>query len=259
MAQADLIGCLAGASLAAVLGLVFGSFATMLAHRLAAGGNLFGRRSACPACGTTLGARDLVPLLSWALARGRCRSCAAPIGWRYPAIEATTAVAFVAAWWAAGGFGLGFAAMAVLAVALVAMSAVDLQEGWLPDPLQAVAAAAGVLWRLQAGGDPAMTALDVALGVVVLGGAGLAVRWGFRALRGREGFGLGDVKLLAVAGLWLGLGPAPMLLMLGGAGGVVLALGWRALGRGAEFPLGPPLAFALYLLVVWPPLGGLLA
>ncbi|MCA8967977.1 MAG: prepilin peptidase, partial [Planctomycetes bacterium] len=91
------------------------------------------------------------------------------------------------------------------------------------------------------------------------GGAGLAVRWGFRLLRGREGFGLGDVKLLAVAGLWLGLVPAPMFLILGGASGALLALAWRAGGRGAEFPLGPALALALYVLLVVPGLADLLA
>ncbi len=247
-----------GAMLAGVLGLVFGSFATMLAHRMAHGGDVLGRRSACPSCKATLTVRDLVPLLSWALQRGRCRHCAAPIGRRYPAIELACAVAFLGAWWVSGGLDLSFVLLAALSVVLVAMSAVDLEQGWLPDPLQAAAAVLGIAWRLTAA-DPAAAALDMALGVLVLGGAGLAVRWSFRLLRGREGFGLGDVKLLAVAGLWLGLAPAPMFLILGGGGGALLALVWRAGGRGAEFPLGPALALALYLLLVFPELGRLLA
>jgi len=247
-----------GALLALILGLVFGSFATMLAHRLASGGDVAGRRSSCPSCGVTLGARDLVPLFSWLFLRGRCRHCAAPIGWRYPAIEAVCALAFVAAWWSGGGFGLGFALLAALAVVLIAMSAVDFEQGWLPDPLQAAAAVLGVVWRLS--GEAASVALlDMALGAAVLGGAGLAVRWGFRPPRGREGFGMGDVKLLAVAGLWLGLAPAPMFLVLGGGAGALLALGWRAAGRGAEFPLGPPLALALYVLLIVPALASLLS
>lgn len=254
----DLAADWPGAILACLLGLVFGSFATMLAHRLAHGGNVLGRRSACPACGTSLAARDLVPLLSWAVQRGRCRHCAAAIGWRYPATELACAIAFLAAWWVSGGLGLSFALLAALSVALIAMSAVDLKQGWLPDPLQAAAALLAVIWRLT-GDDPAVAALDMALGAAVLGGAGLAVRWGFRLLRGREGFGLGDVKLLAVAGLWLGLVPAPMFLVLGGGAGALLALVWRATGRGAEFPLGPALALALYLLLTFPALGRLLA
>ena len=119
-------GSVPGLVLAGVLGLVFGSFATMLSHRLASGGDVAGRRSACPSCGARLGVRDLVPLFSWLFLRGRCRHCAAAIGWRYPAVEAVCALAFVAAWWAAGGFGAAFALLAALAVVLVAMSAVDL-------------------------------------------------------------------------------------------------------------------------------------
>ena len=245
-------------ALALGLGLVFGSFATMLAHRLAHGGNILGRRSACPSCEATLTARDLVPLLSWLAVGGRCRHCHAPIGWRYPATECVCALAFLGAWWTSGGLGLSFALLAGLAVALVAMSAVDLDQGWLPDPLQVVAAVLAPAWRLSAGQDVEGALLDMALGAAVLGGAGLVVRWSFRLLRGREGFGLGDVKLLAVAGLWLGLGAAPMFLVLGGGGGALLALGWSAGGRGAEFPLGPALALALYLLLVVPSLGRLL-
>ncbi|MDA0221359.1 MAG: prepilin peptidase, partial [Proteobacteria bacterium] len=167
-------GSVPGLVLAGVLGLVFGSFATMLSHRLASGSDVAGRRSACPSCGARLGVRDLVPLFSWLFLRGRCRHCAAAIGWRYPAVEAVCALAFVAAWWAAGGFGEAFALLAALAVVLVAMSAVDLAQGWLPDPLQVAAAVLAVLWRLSSD-DPAAALTDAALGAAVLGGAGLAV------------------------------------------------------------------------------------
>ena len=255
----DMLAGWPGALLAVILGLVFGSFATMLAHRFATGGDLLGRRSACPACESALGVRDLVPLLSWLAARGRCRHCGVAIGWRYPAIEAATALGFLGAWWAADGSVLAFVLLAGVALVLVAVSAVDLDRGWLPDPLQAVAALLALAWRFALPGDATAEALDMALGVLVLGGTGLAVRWGFRLLRGREGFGLGDVKLLAVAGLWLGLGPAPMLLVLAGLGGALLALVWRAAGLGREFPLGPPLALALYLLLLFPALGRLAA
>lgn len=248
-----------GALLAAILGLVFGSFATMLSHRFASGGDVLGRRSACPACGVTLAARDLVPLLSWFMARGRCRHCGVAIGWRYPAIEAATALAFLGAWWSVGGIGPAFAVLAALAVVLVAMSAVDLARGWLPDPLQLAAALLALVWRLALPGDLPADALDMAVGAGILGGIGLALRWGFRLLRGREGFGLGDVKLLAVAGLWLGFVPAPMLLVLAGLGGALLASGWRMAGLGREFPLGPPLALALYVILLVPWLGTVLA
>lgn len=248
-----------GGALAVVLGLVFGSFATMLAHRMADGGDVLGRRSACPSCGARLGVADLVPLFSWAWMRGRCRHCGIAIGWSYPAIEALTALAFLAAWWRSGDLGPEFALLAALGLTLIAMSVVDLRQGWLPDPLQVAAAVLGVLWRVVEDGQGVAVALDAALGIVVLGGAGLTVRWGFRLLRGREGFGLGDVKLLAVAGLWLGLAPAPMFLILGGASGALLAIVWRATGRGAEFPLGPALALALYLLLIWPGIATLLA
>ena len=248
-----IFGGAADALLVALLGCIFGSFATMLIHRLPSNDrSVMGRRSACPACGTVLGIRDLVPVLSWCFSRGRCRHCQAGIGWRYPLTEALVALVFLGAWWAADGFGPAFFLLASLGLVLVIMSAIDLEYGYLPDPLQVVAFLLGLAWRFAFPGDPAQEGLDALLGILALGGTGLAVRWGFRLLRGREGFGLGDVKLLAVAGLWLGLGPAPLYLIVAGLGGAAFALIWRKLGGGREFPLGPALALALFLALIFP-------
>jgi prepilin signal peptidase PulO-like enzyme (type II secretory pathway) len=245
---------------AVFLGCIFGSFATMLIHRLPSQEHsALGSRSACPACGEKLGVRDLVPVLSWCLSKGRCRHCQARIGWRYPLTEVVTALVFLAAWWAVDGFGLAFFLLAALGLTLVIMSAIDLEHGYLPDPLQIAAFLLGLVWRFTAPGDLAHQALDALLGIVALGGTGLLVRWGFRLLRGREGFGMGDVKLLTVAGLWLGLGPAPLYLIAAGLGGAVFALIWRRLGGGREFPLGPALALALFFALVFPDAARLLS
>lgn len=244
----------ADAVLAAFLGCIFGSFATMLIHRIPSQDrSAWGGRSACPKCDAVLGIRDLVPVLSWCLSRGgRCRHCQASIGWRYPLTEVATALVFTGAWWASAGFGLPFFLLAALGLTLVVMSAIDLEHGYLPDALQITALLLGLVWRFMAPGDPLHQALDALLGIVALGGTGLLVRWGFRLLRRREGFGLGDVKLLAVAGLWLGLGPAPLYLIAAGLGGAVFAVIWRQLGGGREFPLGPALALALFLALIFP-------
>lgn len=109
----------------------------------------------------------------------------------------------------------------------------------------------GLVWRFTALVDLVQQALDALLDIIALGGTGLLVRWGFHLLRGREGFGMGDVKLLTVAGFWLGLGPAPLYLIAAGLGGAVFALIWRQLGRGREFPLGPALALALFFAFIF--------
>tara|TARA_B100000676_G_scaffold116622_1_gene116054 strand:- start:6230 stop:6958 length:729 start_codon:yes stop_codon:yes gene_type:complete len=235
-----------------VLGAVFGSFASMLPHRMPHGLDLLGRRSACPSCETPLGARHLFPVLCCCLSRGRCRLCQSPVSWRYPLTEVAMVVAFLGVWWVSGGIGIGFSVLAALAFVLLVMSVIVLEHGYLPDSLQAAAAVLAVVWHALPAPELVAQALDSVLGLAVLGGAGLAVKWGFQKLRGRDSFGPGDVKLLAVAGLWLGLGPAPLNLVASGLGGTALAIVWQRAGLGREFPLGPSLALVLYLRVLFP-------
>jgi leader peptidase (prepilin peptidase)/N-methyltransferase len=230
--------------LGALLGLVVGSFLATLVLRLPRGEGP-GGRSRCDACGIRLGPAELVPLLSYAAARGRCRRCGAAIDWRHPAIEAAAGLvgglAFLAAPWPAALAG------ALLGWALVALIALDCEHHWLPDVITLPLLAAGLLL----GAAPPLERL---LGAALGGGLLLLLRLGYRRLRGREGLGLGDVKLMAALGGWLGAAAIPALLL--GASSLGFGLIGLARLRGepvsaaSRIPLGACLgavAFPLWL------------
>ena len=235
----------AEAVVVAVVGLALGSLASLLAYRLPRGLPVGRTRSRCPACGTTLTPRDLVPLVSWLAARGRCRHCGTATGWRYPAIEAATALPALAAW-ALLGARPEAVCLAVLAAALMAAAAADLDQRILPDATLLAAAAAGLAWRALTGGTWAEAALSAGL----LAGLGLGLRAWFTRRRGVEALGLGDVKLMAVAGLWLPLAAVPAFLVLAGTVGTLMGLAWQRRHGARQFPFGPALAFGLYATVL---------
>jgi leader peptidase (prepilin peptidase) / N-methyltransferase len=205
-------------------------------------------RSACDTCATPLGVLDLVPLASFALQRGRCRYCGQPIGWFHPAIELAA---------------LGVSAWAVLACQTpqqvwigCALGWVLLTLGWidvvwllLPDVLTLPLLLAGL-------GVAVVTAPDTifwhALGAAggYLGLRAVAVT--YRALRGREGMGAGDAKLLAAAGAWLGIDALPWVVLLAALAGLAVAGVAAAAGRSVHastaVPFGAFLAAAFWLL-----------
>lgn len=232
----------------ALAGLAFGSFASALSYRLPRGMDVVSDRSRCPRCQAVLAARDLLPLLSWILAGGRCRHCRAPISWRYPAIELATAALFAAAWWRGQGDLATASLLAVTMFGLVVIVVADLEGGIIPDlALLGLLPVAG-LWRWHGGGDWLDGAIGAALGL----GLSWTARWAFRRWRGRDGLGLGDVKFLGLAGLYLGVTGLGPLLALSGVLGLAVGLIWRLAGRGAAFPLGPALCAALGLGLFWP-------
>jgi len=240
-------GLLAGL-LAVLLGLVFGSFATAASYRLPRLLPLASARSICPGCGRILGGWDLIPLLSWLRNGGRCRHCGQPVSWRYPAIEATTAALFVVIWWRAG-VDLGQLALLWLtATGLVVITVADFEAGIIPDAVLLVLApvALGLRWLT---GQDVVEALATAVVAMALA---FALRNGFRRLRGYDGLGMGDVKFLGVAGLYLGALHMAGFIILAGLLGVVLGLGWRLSGRGATFPFGPALTLSLLLGILFP-------
>ena len=234
----------------ALLGLIFGSFATLVSHRLVAGGKIAVARSRCPACKTALGARDLIPLLSWLLAKGACRHCNAAIHWRYPAIEAATAILFLLVFWRAGPTP-EFIALALFATCFVIMAAVDFEHRIIPDEVQLAMAVLGLVRAFALLTTPLVEVLAGLLAGLFLGAA---LQKGYKWWRGRDGLGTGDVKFLCVAGIWLGAPGLAPLMLLSGLLGIATALLWRLLGRGEYFPFGPALGLATFLLVVFPEL-----
>jgi leader peptidase (prepilin peptidase)/N-methyltransferase len=226
-----------------------GSFLGVLIVRLPAGEPAFLSRSACPHCGAELAPRDLIPLLSFALLRGRCRRCGGAIGWFHPVVEiAATAVA-------------GWAALVdphadhlwidcLLGWTLMTLGWIDWRCMVLPDILTLPLALVGLVVTAIAQPD--------ALGAHAAGAAAgyfsfQAIAWCYGVLRGREGLGGGDAKLLAAAGAWLGWEALPWIVLLAALMGLCAALMLRL--RGVELradtalPFGTVLATSFW--IIW--------
>lgn len=233
--------------------LVAGSFIGVVIDRLPDGVPLSWRRSRCGVCGAALTARDLAPLASWLTARGRCRHCGAWIGWFYPAVE--LAALAVAAGALAVDRGVDAWIDALLGWWLLALGWIDWRRLVLPDvltlPLIALGLAAAWWWARD-------ELVDRAAGAA-LGYAGLwAVAWIYRHWRRREGLGLGDAKLLAASGAWVGASGLPSVLA-GGAAAALFAAGammlaGHRLDRHSALPFGPFLAAATWLVWLFGPI-----
>jgi leader peptidase (prepilin peptidase)/N-methyltransferase len=231
-----------------------GSFLGVLIRRLPAGLSIAWPRSRCPWCETRLSAPDLVPMLSWLAAGGRCRYCGHRLGWFYPGVElAAIAVALTAVAVDSGDDAwLG----CVLGWWLLTIGWIDARHWLLPDLLTLPLILAGL--AATAILDPEQLtnhAVGAALGYLSL----VAIAALYRALRGREGLGRGDAKLLTASGAWLGAAALPQvilaaaLLALAVAGCLQLA-GVR-LGMHSALPFGPFLAIATWLLWLFGPFG----
>ena len=205
--------------------------------------NLVVPRSACPACGHMITALENVPVVSWLALRGKCSACQAPISARYPIIEITGALLAVAAIIAFGATAKG-AAACVLLWTLLALTMIDADTQYLPDDLTLPLLWAGLL--VNVGG--VFTPLSSAVIGAVAGYLTLwSIYWLFKLIRGKEGMGYGDFKLLAALGAWLGWTMLPLIVLLSSAVGAVIGLALIAFkGRDHELPIpfGPYLAIA---------------
>lgn len=173
--------------------LAVGSFLNVVAARVPAGRSIVAPRSACGDCGAEIRPRDNVPVLSYLLLRGRCRSCAAPISLRYPALELGTA-AFAAACVAVFGPTVHALAAAVLCAALLTVSATDLERRVVPNAV--VLPAAALVLVLQLARDPSIE--------WPVAGLGAALFLFLAALAYPRGMGMGDVKLALLLGVGVG-------------------------------------------------------
>ncbi|MBD3237880.1 MAG: prepilin peptidase [Candidatus Eisenbacteria bacterium] len=243
----------AGLRLAAlfVIGLCLGSFVNVVIHRLPRGASLAGPRSRCPQCGATIAWYDNIPLLSYVLLRGRCRRCRHGISWRYPIVELLggllTVGTVLQAEWMGVGWGVGLARL-LFALALLAVIFIDLDLQIIPDWITLPGIAAGLL---SAAWGP-LGLVDALLGVLVGAGALLLLALGYRAATGRDGLGMGDVKLMAMVGAFLGWQGASATLLLGSLAGSAVGVALVLRGRGTRrtaLPFGTFLAPAAWVVL----------
>jgi leader peptidase (prepilin peptidase)/N-methyltransferase len=251
--------------LAFLFGLLIGSFLNVCIYRWPRDLSVVRPRSHCPACEKTIAWYDNIPLVSFALLGGRCRHCRARISARYPVVEAITALLFGYFVWSLGPTAAA-AKLCVFAAALVALVFSDIEERILPDELTlggilaglAFALAVptpedGVRWLLGLQGA-ADSLAGSALGAIVPAGCLWAAGWLYHKVRHREGLGLGDVKLVAMAGSFLGLYGALLTLLCGSIAGSILGYAYiRATGKDSatyELPFGTFLGAAALVVAV---------
>ncbi len=242
MAEPELI------AVAAAYGLVLGSFLNVVIHRVPRQMSLLKPPSHCPACGELIRWYDNIPVLSWLLLRGRCRRCGARISLRYPAVELTTALLLVAVV-ARFGVSVPAAAAMVLGALLVTLALIDLEHFLLPDVLTLPGIVAGLLFSLA---NALVRPLDALIGAAVGAALPYAVIVLYRMVRGVEGMGLGDVKLLAMIGAFLGWQGALLTLCLGACAGALVGIALVLAGRGkadTELPFGTFLSAAALLVL----------
>ena len=241
------------AVLLGLLGLVVGSFLNVCIYRLPRRESINWPGSHCTACNRALSWYENVPIVSWLALGGRCRTCGEPIPVIYPLVELITAALFVAGYWIYGWTPM-LAVRLVFACAMVVLFAIDLRHHLLPNVITLPGIVVGFLLSLFL--PPGWQASLIGL---IAGGAVLfAIAEGYYRLRGIEGLGMGDVKMLAMIGAFLGWKLMLVTLILASFAGSVIGVGIIALGRGgmkAALPFGTFLAVgALTASVVGDPL-----
>jgi leader peptidase (prepilin peptidase)/N-methyltransferase len=228
---------------ALVVGLVVGSFANVVIHRLPQGRSVVRPGSACPGCGSPIRWWDNIPVLSWIALRARCRRCGIHISARYPLVELANGLLYLAA---ARSLPPGAQAVATMAfvTALLVLSLIDLDHHLLPDAITLPFIAIGVLASLLPGPpSPLESALSAAGGFLAFAAIARAAEWHY----GEEALGQGDWKMAAMLGAFLGWRALLVTVFFACLVGAVVGLGLIAVGRGSRrshVPLGTFLGLA---------------
>jgi leader peptidase (prepilin peptidase) / N-methyltransferase len=244
-----------------VLGLVVGSFLNVCILRIPAGESIVRPESHCPKCNKAIAPYDNIPVISWLILGGRCRNCKTPISALYPIVESATGLLFLACMFAFGST-LSWLKWSAFCAILVVLAVTDLRERILPDKVNLTGGVIGLaLSAVIPVGDgtslwlashafafpppvPVLSVTDALLGAAL----GAGILWifaeGYFRLRGQEGMGLGDVKMMAMAGTFLGPKAIVLTIMAGAVLGSVLGAVFMLVRRtGSEYEL----PFGLFL------------
>jgi len=225
-----------------IAGSCIGSFLNVVIHRLPREESIVSPRSRCPACGRPIRSWENVPLLSYIALRGKCAGCGGRISWRYPAVELLTAVGFAAITWHAGNAWQAARDLVFFSL-LVPIAFIDIDHRIIPDELSLGGLAAGILLSFLPGGNWK----DGLLGGLLGGGILYGTAFLYEKIRGVEGMGGGDIKLIAMIGACLGWAGALATIFLGsliGAAGGLLAMRRGSQGLKTAIPFGPYLCVA---------------
>jgi leader peptidase (prepilin peptidase)/N-methyltransferase len=273
-----------GTILGGLLGFAFGSFLNVCLSRWPEGESIVAPRSHCRNCGRTLAWWENIPIVSWITLRARCRTCTARISWRYPSVELGIGVLWsIVAWQSLGDsfehlivLANPYAAIAIVLLKLIfvwllaALAILDAEHLWLPNRLTfagiGLGIIRGVVALVSAGGlfisnhGPLVAATYWLAGVILPAGLILLIRWTYWLIRRREGIGLGDAKLMAMLGAWLGLSGALLSFAIGVGLGALFALVLLAIPAArresntwlaAKLPLGTFLCIGGIISTLW--------
>jgi leader peptidase (prepilin peptidase)/N-methyltransferase len=238
-----------------VFGAIVGSFLNVCIVRIPKGDSIVDPPSRCPACNTAIRFYDNIPLISYLVLGGRCRSCGARISPRYLFVELLMACLAVALYYQFG-FSLSFLVSFIFVAALIVISFIDLDVRIVPDVISLPGIVAGLLFSVVArylvsdSSELIPSPLSALIGVLVGGGFLLALAWAYEAFTGVEGMGGGDVKLLAMIGAFLGWTAIPFTLFFASLTGSIIGLGFmisKGVGRRFALPFAPFLCLGALL------------
>jgi leader peptidase (prepilin peptidase) / N-methyltransferase len=238
---------------AALFGLCIGSFLNVVIYRLPLGQSLATPPSRCRNCGYSLRWFDNIPVLSWVMLRGRCRKCGTGVSWQYPLVELITAALFVLVVWLTPAGPL-LASRLLLVCILIALFGIDLEHQILPNVITLPGIVIGLLFSLIA--PPGIR--DALIGAAAGGGILYGIAAAYYLWRREEGMGMGDVKMLAMLGAFLGWKAVLVTLVLASFSGALIGMAMMAVQRGGmkyALPFGTFLALgALAAMFVGEPL-----
>jgi leader peptidase (prepilin peptidase)/N-methyltransferase len=229
----------------AAMGLLIGSFLNVCILRLPEGLSIVRPASRCPGCGHGLAWYENVPVVSFLILRARCRNCGAPISWQYPLIEMITCAVFVAAT-LQFGFSWLLLSRVIFGSALIVLFMIDLRHHILPNGITLPGIVVGFAFSLLT--EPGWMASLI--GIVAGGGILLAIAEGYYLVRREQGLGMGDVKMLAMIGAFLGWKLMILTLVFSSLVGSIVGVGMIVSGKGSmkyALPFGTFLAIGAAL------------
>jgi len=233
--------------LAAVFGAIWGSFTNVVVHRLPLGESVVKPASRCSSCKVPIAWYHNIPVLSWTLLRGRCANCKQSFSIRYPLVEAAVAAMALAVWLRLSSPEQGVLPELVpvlvawifafaFIIDLVAIALIDLDTLRIPDVLSLPGIILGLVSATLVGDVTGVSVFDSLMGLLIGGGSLLAITYGYFALTGREGMGLGDYRLMAMVGAFLGWRSLLFLMVASALQGLAFALVVRFTGSEDTLP-----------------------